>query len=917
MLWQRRLFAPVDASRHERGGLTRVGSLLLPKRERLLPVSGVDTVRGINYQHCQAILTALDVAADDSVIGIRVEGTVDALDLEVLAEDPRGAGPAVVRGLQMKSRQQPHTWARAELLASIHRWAELPVSSDSEFSFLTDGALGPSGHAVAAALAEARDGRFEAVAQLLEVDVDDPLCAVMARARVVSEPGSVEALLLSAEVEVLALLGTGPAHPDANGEAADRVNELFRVISTRSGLPDPDDRFISRNEIVAILGGVAQLTEADRWTGLLSGEYVTAVSSENVDDFVVPTLNAGWQDAPIRLEDLASVSGPLLMAGRTGSGKSTLARLWRRGAAGRGGKVVVCHAEAYLARRLDRLVADAVGNAVGRTLPRATGRQVLGDPSVTVIIDGVSEIPQQVRSELAAELRTHLSGGHGARVVGVGRDEGVCATVFPASMTVQRLYPRAFGRPERLALTAKMLGEPHGNPTSDSVAADQVARAALAGPGGSDAEEVSRRCQEALAQVEHALDDAAGNPMLLELALQLVASGVRFTDRASVYELTVSRMADRANAGDVRIAVAVLGVVFSELLDEGRRYANPLEWERMLTEAAAVLREAGVAADVTAVREAVLRSGLVNAVVIGIGGTTLRVPVHDSFADYFAARAHADGLVSLPGTLLENDENRLWLSSQMQMLSDAEVLAVAEQLPFSLVRVSESDHNTFSEQSPRIVASLLDAVLPDETHVEVTMWRTASGKTMAQAGTAATGWGDSEQAPSVFDGPTVVAEDRDGPTTVAVRLWRLILKQRLRRDRRLRPRNPRSRQEACDQLSDHCREVVTTVTAILAEVAPPRAADRLKETVGPLGMTGVIYERQGRDLGPNGWPVRYRHTEVVDLSAAPDSSPPPEERTGDYPAWSDVESRVSTSPRATAAKAVGEAVTKLTRNHWL
>jgi len=880
-------------------------------------VSGVDTVRGINYQHCQAILTALDVSADDSVLGIRVEGTVDALDLEVLADAPGGAGPFVVRGLQMKSRLQPHTWARAELLDIVHRWTELPVSADSEFSLLTDGVLGPSGYVVAAALDEARDGRYGAVAEFLGVDVADPLCAVMARARVVSEPGSVEALLLSAEIEVQALLGTGPTHPDAEKGAADRVNELFRVISTRSGLPDPDDRFISRDEIVAIVGDVARLAEADRWTGSLAAEYLTAVASEKIDDLVVPGLSAGWQNSPIRLEDLASVSGPLLMAGRTGSGKSTLARLWRRGAAGAGGKVVVCHAEAYLARRLDRLVADAVGNAVGRTLPRVVGRQVLGDPSVTVVLDGVSEIPQRVRSELAADLRPHLAGAHGARVVGVGRDEGVCATVFPASLTVQRLYPCAFDRPERLALTAKVLGEPESSAASAPVAVDRVEPAAQAGSDGGDTKDFPRRCHEALAQVEHALDDAAGNPMLLELALQLVAGGVPVTDRASVYELTVSRMSDRANAGDVRLAVAVLGVVFAELLDEGRRYANPLEWERMIAGAAAFLEERGVATDVAAVRDAVARSGLVNAVITGIGHTTLRVPVHDSFADYFAARAHADGLVFLPETLLENDENRLWLSSQMRMLSDSEVLAVTEQLPFSLVRVSESDHNTIDEQTPGIVAALLNAVLPDGTDVEVTMWRTANGKTMAQAGTAVTRWVDPARAPSVFAGPTVVAEDGDGPTAVAVRLWRLILKQRLRRDRRLRPRNPRSRQEARDQLSAHCREVVTAATTILTEVAPPGAIDRLKETIGQLGMTGVVYERHERELGPDGWAVRYRHTEAVDLAAAPDSSQPPEERTGDYSAWTDVVFRVSTSPEATAAKAVGEAVTKLTRNHWL
>lgn len=107
------------------------------------------------------------------------------------------------------------------------------------------------------------------------------------------------------------------------------------------------------------------------------------------------------------------------------------------------------------------------------------------------------------------------------------------------------------------------------------------------------------------------------------------------------------------------------------------------------------------------------------------------------------------------------------------------------------------------------------------------------------------------------------------------------------------------------------------VTIVLAEVAPLGTINRLQETIGPLGMTGVVYERQGRAFGSGGWPVRYRHTETVDLVAAPDSSPPPEERTGECSAWTDVVSRISTSPELTAAEAVGEAVTKLTRNHWL
>jgi len=89
------------------------------------------------------------------------------------------------------------------------------------------------------------------------------MCKIAARVRVISEPGSVDALLLSAEAEIRARLSIGSRHPDAEKESVDRVNELFRLISTRSGMSDPHDRFISREEIVAILGGASHLPATD------------------------------------------------------------------------------------------------------------------------------------------------------------------------------------------------------------------------------------------------------------------------------------------------------------------------------------------------------------------------------------------------------------------------------------------------------------------------------------------------------------------------------------------------------------------------------------------------------------------------------------------------------------------------------
>lgn len=877
-------------------------------------MGGVDTVRGINYQHCHALLAALDVAADQAFAAIRVEGTDDVLDLEIHAESQTsGAGTVVVRGLQMKSRMQPYTWAKSELLAIVRRWAGRPVSATSEFALLTDGELSPTGRDVAAALEAARGGDMGPIAAFLDVSVGDPLCAVAAKVTIVSEPGTAEALLLSAEREVRARLLSGPCHPDAEKEAEDRVNELFVLISKRSGLPDPDQRIISRAEILNVLGGVSQLSAADRWAESLGAEYVSEAAAEKVDSVVVPSLRSGWNEETLTIGDITATVGPILLSGRTGSGKSTVARLWRLSAAAAGDPLVVCQAEAYLPQRLDRAVADAVSAVVGRDLPRAVGGQVLGDPATTVVIDGVSEVPSQIRSELARELRNHLAGGHGARVVLIGRDESVCASTLPATQASTRLYPQAFGHGERLELTAKVLRGSGSAREPDLLARTSGLEGTMTGQSG---ELPTHECRVALAQVEHALGDAAGNPMLLRLALELVAGGTTFTDRASVYELTVERMAARTNVADIRIASAALGIVFARLLDEGRRYANPLEWARLLKEAEAALEALGVVSARGEVGQAVVRSGLVNVVVTAIGQTGLRVPVHDSFADYFAARAHADGLVSLPGRLVDNDENRVLLSAQMGMLSNVDCLAVAAQLPFTLVRLSESDDRAVSAETPGFVAALLNAVLPDSEPVGVTMWR-ADGRAVAQVGAAGTLWVEPAKAPSLFAGPTVVAESADGPVTIAVRLWRLILKQRLSLKSRLRPRSPHSSEEARGQLVAHSEETIAMAERLIAQVAPPVAAERLSRMAGPHGMTGVVLQRQSRELLTDGWPVRYRQTPDINLLAALDDKMLADSVSEEHMHSGDVDSLLSSSPGQTAAKRITEAINKLTRNHWL
>lgn len=879
-------------------------------------VSGVDTVRGINYQHCHALLAALDVVADPSLAGIRVEGTDDILDLEIHSgSHTQDAGTVVSRGLQMKTRLKPYTWARSELVAIVRRWARCTISATSEFTLLTDGELSPTGLAVAEALEAARSGNAVPVAGLLGISATDPLCAVAARMSIVSEPGTVEALYLAAVREVRSRLTRGPFHPDAEQAATDRVNELFVLVSKRSGLADPDQRMISREELQNVLGGVSLLAAADRWADCLRTEYVAKAAVEGVDSAVTPFLRTGQTDDRITIGELADIRGPILLTGHTGSGKSTVVKLWRVvSAAEAGGSLVVCQAEAYMPQGLDRAVSDGVGDLVGRDLPRAVGSQVLGDPQATVVIDGVSEIPSRFRDELAKELRNHLAGGHGARVVLVGRDESVCANALPSTASSTRLHPHSFGPAERLELASNVLS--NWMSSSESRVPGMAHREEDPHQLVAKSDPPAHECRVALAQVEHALGDASGNPMLLRMALELVAGGTAFTDRASLYELTVDRMAARSNVAAVRLASAALGIVFAQLLDEGRRYANPLEWERLLSQAIGHLEARGALTVADGVRESLMRSGLVNAAVEGIGRTQLLAPVHDSFADYFAARAHADGLVVLPSTLVENDENRLLLSAQMKMLSNEECLKVAAQAPFALVRMSESDHRPLDDRSPDLVSALLGTVLPDGDPCHVTMWRDQDRAT-AQITTSFTGWITLAQAPDLFAGVSTIAEPTDGPVTIAVRLWRLVLRQRLLSQKRLPPRSPQSGQEACLQLAAHAAETAVALEHIIGAVAPRCAAQRLRQTVGLSGMTGTVCEDSIGGIYPHGWSVNYRQSATTNLVTADSDVYPAEDDINKYNSTADVRSLLSASPEQTASKRIAGAINELAHSRWL
>jgi hypothetical protein len=119
--------------------------------------------------------------------------------------------------------------------------------------------------------------------------------------------------------------------------------------------------------------------------------------------------SAGGDPRPVT--DLLQETGTTVIFGRTGTGKSTAAELLRRDGARQEQVVLVASAEAYIPGCLPALAADAISEVLGEDLPAATGRQALADRGVTLVIDGVSEVPTEMREGLHEELRAPQAAG--------------------------------------------------------------------------------------------------------------------------------------------------------------------------------------------------------------------------------------------------------------------------------------------------------------------------------------------------------------------------------------------------------------------------------------------------------------------------------------------------------------------------
>lgn len=860
---------------------------------------GVDTVRGIGFQQAQALLAALDVLDDADLGSLRVEGTEDVVDIEVFGTEGK-----LRTGKQIKTRSAEYTWGKAGLLEVFRRWAELPGVSAASFEFITDGRLGPTGQEVADALEEAGAGRPEALAVLLSEDQESTACEVLARASVHVDASSLEEVIARADRQVQAMLPDPRTAADARSEAENAVNRLFVKMFGRTGEADPSRRVFSRAELAGILGVPADQPAGTRWPGRLRDRYLDAASSQDLGQFAESLVGTRAPSMPLirPADDITSQprpvtgliqgTGPSVLAGRAGMGKSTAAELLRREGARQRRAVLVAHAEAYLPGRLPALAADAISEVLREDLPAATGRQALADRDVTLVIDGVSEVPDDIRRALGEEFRAPEAAGSGAQIILLGRDMAAVRSVFPAGRPPAVYDLAAFDRGRRLDLACRVLW---GTGADDPENADRVAA-----------------LQADIDRADHVLGDAAGNPLLLTMAMNLIRQGIEFTDRAGMYSGFINLLAQRSGADGIAIATAALGIAYAALLDQERRFAAPIEWARLLADAARQLSTMGVQADVGTLNEAARRCGLV----VPIGWAQTLVPIHDSFADYLAGIAHAQQLAPLPPRAVPGDRQRLLFAAETGGADQELTSLVTRDLPFLTVQLASHDRRVLTESAPDELREILHCLDPGEDY-GISLRKAGHGRIVATRDRREWRWAEANEDGALpATAPAVIVDD-PRLLKVAVRIWRQSLLLRLVAPHAPLVPEPQTQDEACELLAEHLRTAARATRDLVAEIAPPGHAGALEAQIGPLGLRAVVQAPQ-LVFGTTEWPVSYQKAEAITVSKWSLGAGDPRDMGRDLGWGSTTLSHLTRSgPQAAAVDRVRTAIENMTIKGWL
>lgn len=855
--------------------------------ERENRLGGVEAAGGFAYQHAQAVQVALRLAQDAALHRLRVEATNDVIDAEVWSN-----ANDLVEGLQYKRRNESDTWGQQELIDELVEWSSIARCHPTAlYKFLTDGRLGPTGRKVRDALQQATNGNNEPISALLSEKAKSPyMLEAMRRASISSDPSGYQSLIERAEVVAKGLLLNVTSEAEAKERGRWVVLELLNLVTERSGLHDPDDRFIYREEVIGLLATPQDRIPTTSWDAdlrqLFHASVLSRVASDLLETSCEPDPIAASQSARSMesglLEQWITPGATCLLGGPSGSGKSTMLHAMQRRAAAEGRTVIVCSAESYIAGRLPALVAAGLNHHSFIGAHPAVGTAVLGDPSVVLAIDGLSEIPSDTRREFAKELKSFLGANPRADLVLSGRETTTLRTALQRGASVVDLVVRPLSESDQQALVKQFYK------CGDDIASDLVREA------------------------NYKLSGVVKNPLMLVLGVRAILLNQDAANPAEIFQAVVRSIADDNGYATSSVYEVALGLAYSQLLDQERRYCDTVAWGRILNEVARHLTEYGYDVSARDIREFGFETGLVRTAQLD----SVR-PIHDSYADYFAAAAVHSSLAALPAALGVHDRARASYLAQLSGVEPRIADLLTRDLPLAAVAATlyekRRPQEVWLEQTQRLVNHLLPESVrrPGIAH-----WADSSGRRIVTIDGLHEGWWDGSlpdgQAPTT--GWTFPLTPGQGPLFVAVQVWRRHLDGMLTPPAALDTKVPRTLAESIALLTRHSAELhdcfahllgTMNLPATEAKALTEHAKNRLQFLLRDGDVDGDERERS----------VRFRETEELHAESIVIVGNDEGEIT--WTGWGRVDSFVRTGPVESAMRAVRTIINQIVGRIWL
>jgi hypothetical protein len=830
---------------------------------------------------------------------VRVEAENDAIDLEIWSETDE-----LIEAFQFKRRNENYTWGQAELLKLLKEWVALGADHPAaSFAFVTDGRLGRTGRTVRDALQSAYDDDFTAIETLLPGPISIDGRNSLGRASILVDSDAYTALIERAEKRATTLIPNVSGISEAEERARWVVLELLNIVTKRSGDGDPSNRIITKQEVWDYLCTPRDRIKTLNWDNAMKDAFLSSVVSNlpsrlmdlkcipNDRDSTDEQSGSGEEGGRPRKsaegkypEDLVSADSICILGGGTGSGKSTCLRMMQSRLAAHGEVAILLDAEDYLPGRLGALVSSGLNRFEYVGAYPAIGNFVLTDSTVTLIIDGVSEVPEPLRDELKKEIQQLLAAAQRARLILAGRDATVLRSVLPRKTGTKELLVQQLNTERRRALLSTVFNV-------GTTQVDAVVR-----------------------KLEHNLGDVADNPMMLLHGLRAIAVDPQAVTPARILRTMVRVIADEngyTNASEYEIG---LGVAFSKLLDEGKRYSDSYGWNELMFSVADGLSQRGHLLSGADLAEFGRETGLVHRSQFD------RVqPLHDAFADYLSAAALQRSASDLPAKLGRHDRVRVAYLAELAGVRSELARQVISDLPFTAVRVASREdrrdaEQTWLQETKEYVDLLLPSTLPKP---RVAYWIDDNNRRVVTFNGRYNGWWDDSGPEDVSEsGRSFALDTGQGPMYVAIRIWHWFLRDVLSSRARLTSAVPTTQAETVQILSDYSRQLQSAMKTLVTVMEIYGVeGEQLKEAAGEslqiLLMGSGVSDNDQRER-----PVKYRYLSGLSDSDARvlcESTDSSQRWTG----YGRVGSFLNDAPTYSAGKELRDEINKMVGWNWL